>query len=266
MSIEKGRLGRNFGRQAVQYERHARVQRTMAAQLASRLQALTRPPARILEIGCGTGYLTRQLREIFPEARIIALDLALATIQEAKRQLGFSPRLAWLVADGEQPLRGRFDLITSNSVFQWFNQPAQTCRRYWEQLNPGGSLVFATLGPATFQELALSLERVTQKLSVSINPLIPARGFAGVADWQRFLFQAGFALATVEQQPVVEAYPTVMNFLKAIQGMGATRPRPAFLSRRLLTEMIAHYEAAYRVNGVIPVTYEIIWAQAHKAV
>ncbi|OPX20233.1 MAG: hypothetical protein BZ151_04975 [Desulfobacca sp. 4484_104] len=270
MKVDKNRLGHNFGRQAFRYDQYAQVQRYMAEQLVGYLQVLERPPARILEIGCGTGYLTGLLRQTFPDAHLTALDLAPAALAQARRRLGHDPWIDWLVADGEQPLRGRFDLITSNSVFQWFNQPAESCRRYREHLHPGGGLIFATLGPATFQELALSLERAAQQLSLNGGgaispPPIPAQGFAGSAAWQQFLVQAGFVGVKVHRQLWMESYPGVLAFLKAIRGMGATRPCPAALSRRLLTEMIASYEAGYRVNGTIPVTYELLWALARHA-
>lgn len=269
MRINKRRLGRNFSRQAWRYDRYARVQRYMAERLLSYLQAVDRPWRRILEIGCGTGYLTRLLRQAFPEAHLTAIDLALPAIREARQQLGSIPRLAWVVADGEQPLRGYFDLITSNSVFQWFMQPVPTCQHYWECLNPGGWLIFATLGPDTFQELAVSLDRAARQLTpkgggVNAIPPIPASGFAGAADWQQVLVQTGFASVSIQRQLIIEAYPTVMDFLKAIQAIGATNPSPSRISRGLLVEMMAQYESAYRVNGAIPVTYELLWARARK--
>ena len=62
--------------------------------------------------------------------------------------------LAGLVADGESPLRGKYDLIIANATFQWVTRPAATLANYYRSLAPGGILSFSTLGPRTFQELA----------------------------------------------------------------------------------------------------------------
>ncbi|MFP3866646.1 MAG: malonyl-ACP O-methyltransferase BioC [Desulfobacteraceae bacterium] len=269
MTVDKRRLGRNFGRQASRYDQYAQVQRYMAEQLVEYLQVMQRPRYRILEIGCGTGYLTHLLRRAFPEAHLTAVDLSAAAVQACRRHLGDDPRIDWLVGDGEQPFRGRFDLITSNSVFQWYNQPAQSCRSYQEHLNPGGWLMFSSLGPETFQELAISLDQAAQQLSSGEGEApsprsIPASGFVDKDEWQQFLLQAGFEQVAVHRQRLVVSFPGVMEFLKAIQGMGATSPRPAPLSRRLLNRIISCYETAYRVNGTIPVTYELLWARAVK--
>ncbi|MDT8872356.1 hypothetical protein RAA17_17140 [Komagataeibacter rhaeticus] len=50
------------------YEQAARVQRLAAMELARRIgrQYGREAPARILEVGCGTGLLTRELRRLFP--------------------------------------------------------------------------------------------------------------------------------------------------------------------------------------------------------
>ncbi len=39
---------------------------------------------RILELGCGTGYVTEQLSNLFPKAHITAIDFAESMIEVAK--------------------------------------------------------------------------------------------------------------------------------------------------------------------------------------
>ena len=146
----------------------------------------------ILEIGCGTGYFTYLLRRAFPKARITALDLTPAILQAARTRLAGAEGIEWLVADGERELPGRFDLITASSVFQWFSQPRQACRLFWEHLNPGGLIAFTSLGPMTFQELAASFAQAGERFPELTLPVIPARGFASGQDWADFLQQAGF--------------------------------------------------------------------------
>src|SRR6187549_3584777 len=58
-----------FGRAARSYESTAHIQRCLAARLASRCDVST--PRAILELGCGTGLLTRRLRERFPDSLLV---------------------------------------------------------------------------------------------------------------------------------------------------------------------------------------------------
>jgi malonyl-CoA O-methyltransferase len=264
MNPDKHRLGHNFGRRAGQYDRYALVQRRLAEQLVAGLELQPQKLTHILEIGCGTGYLTGLLRRAFPEALITALDLAPAALQAARTRLAGAEGIKWLVADGEQVTPGRFDLITASSVFQWFNQPGQACRRYWDHLNPGGLLAFTTLGPLTFRELAASFSQAGEILPELTLPVIPARNFAPGQDWGDFLHQAGFVDINLQEELWLEGYPDFWAFLRAVRGMGATSTQPAFMSRRLLTAAMGHYENSFRRNGTIQVTYEVIRVRGRK--
>jgi malonyl-CoA O-methyltransferase len=264
MIADKQRLGHNFGRQAGRYDRYAIVQRRLADQLIQTLMQQAENFDRILEIGCGTGYLTYLLRRSFPRAQITAVDLAPEVLQAAQARLGDAAGIDWLVTDGEHELPGTFDLITASSVFQWLSQPGRACRLYSEHLHPGGVLAFTSLGPQTFRELADSFAQAGARFPDLTAPVIPAQGFAGGAKWGDYLQQAGFSDIAWHDDLWLEHYADTWAFLRAVQGMGATSTSPIFLPRRLLTAAIKHYERTYRSNGAIQVTFEVIAARARK--
>ena len=56
----------------------------------------------VLEIACGTGQVTRLLREHFPEARIVATDLNPGMIEVAKKIIGEQDKIEWSVADAQE--------------------------------------------------------------------------------------------------------------------------------------------------------------------
>ena len=69
-----------------------------AAELARRLPP--RPPGDVLEIACGTGLVTRRLRErLDPALRITATDLSATMPEYAKAQLGAREGIEWREAD-----------------------------------------------------------------------------------------------------------------------------------------------------------------------
>src|SRR3546814_12624952 len=85
------RIRQAFGTAALGYEDSAGVQR-IAAETLAKLAAQRRLPLvpRILEIGCGTGLLTRHIRTQWPEAELTVTDLAPEMVERAARD----PRLA----------------------------------------------------------------------------------------------------------------------------------------------------------------------------
>jgi len=257
-------IRRNFARRAQSYDRHAWMQRLMAFRLAAEAGEVMGQARSILEIGCGTGYFTRLLRQANKKARLVALDLDASLVEAARRRLGTDTGVAWLVADGETPLRGAYDLIIANATFQWFIRPAETMAAYHGSLAPGGTLAFSTLGPGTFQELAGALVQAAASLNLFPAPRIPAQDFGEREAWFDRLSQAGFHQVQVAREMVTTTFPSVPEFLRALQATGATNPRPSRFSPWLLTKMIAAYQAGYGRNGAIPVSYEMIWAVARK--
>jgi hypothetical protein len=78
------------------------------------------------------------------------------------------------------------------------------------------------------------------------------------------LSRAGFRQVRLVRELVTAAFPSVPEFLKALQATGATNPRPCPFPPRLLRALIAAYQTNYGRDGVIPVSYEMIWAVAQK--
>ena len=104
-------------------------------------------PQRILDVGCGTGYLLRQLDARCPDAlELTGVDPAPAMIAAA-RAAAAGDRLQWLEGTAEElPFPdGAFDLVVSTTSFDhWADQPAGLgeCARV---LAPGGWLVLTDL-------------------------------------------------------------------------------------------------------------------------
>lgn len=147
----KQRISDAFGAAADRYDDHAGPQRAAAALVADIAQR-QRPGAvaRILEIGCGTGLLTRDIHLRWPAADLVVTDLSPAML--AKAQRGALVAGTFLTMDGESPgFEGEwFDLILSSLAFQWFDRLEDALHRLAGLLRPGGSLIFSTMGEGSF--------------------------------------------------------------------------------------------------------------------
>lgn len=261
----KQAIQRNFARRGATYDRYARIQQWMAAELLRSCRATLVRARFILEVGCGTGYLTKLLRQANSTAAIVAVDLDWSLLKLARERLEGDNAILFVAADGEAFSGDRsYDLIISNSVFQWFSRPLETLQGYYRLLRAGGCLAFSTLGPATFRELDTAFRQAAGSLPLAESPEVVALSFAGADQWKRFLGQAGFQEILLQRAECTETHPTVQDFLRALQATGATNPAPRPLSPRLFRHMADIYHRAFGVNGSIPVTYEVIWAWAQK--
>lgn len=214
------RIGRAFGAAAPHYDAHAGIQRVVAATLAQllRLQPVKPSPdggrLRILEIGCGTGLLTRHLRGLFPDAEIVATDISAEMIAQAER--GGDTAARFLVMDGEAPAfdGAHFDLIASSLTFQWFADLPSALDRLAALLRPGGSLMFATMAERGFHEWRAAHDVYGLQAG---TPLYPD------ADTLRAML-ARHADAFLFEEEYAHDFGQARGLLAHLKGIGATVP------------------------------------------
>ena len=148
--LNKRLISHNFSRSAATYDQHALLQRKMADELLDKIKSHS--PLKILDVGCGTGYLTMKLAAMFSQAEVIGIDIAPGMIAEAKKR--DQVNLNFMLGDGEELAfpDHSFDLIVSNATLQWM-VAGKTLIEAKRLLKNGGSFVFNTFGPGTLKEL-----------------------------------------------------------------------------------------------------------------
>ncbi|MET0364440.1 MAG: methyltransferase domain-containing protein [Sphingobium sp.] len=211
----KDRIAAAFGRAAASYDAAAAPQRQAAALVAdlARQQRLPARP-RILEIGCGTGILTRHIREAWPDAELIASDLSPDMVGQAAK--GAMIAGTFLPMDGEMPpFEGAwFDLILSSLAFQWFGDLSAAITRLSGLLKPGGSLFFSTMGADSFREWRAAHERAGETAGTPAYPDLAALR-AMLAGWpDAFAFEEHWTYD----------FGGARGFLDHLRGIGATVP------------------------------------------
>jgi trans-aconitate 2-methyltransferase len=94
-------------------------------------------PKRIVDLGCGSGLSTLALREAFPKARIVGVDLSPDMLAAAAKRL---PKLTFQEGDAATFDASGFDLVFANAVFQWVPDHLSVLRRLAASLPEGGCL------------------------------------------------------------------------------------------------------------------------------
>ncbi len=232
ISIEefKKRVVKSFSTRAAAYEAHAQVQ-SLAALLLSEfiaesqsgeLAALVPAKGPILEIGCGTGFLSAHLLSHFPGREIVISDISQDMLELCKARLsrcpGFDPaRVTFAVLDGEDLQADTpYAAIFSNFALQWFGRPATGIANMREALADGGCIFFAVPGEETFaQWKALCQESC---VPFTGNPLPSG---AELTSWAN---DASLTV-TLREYLVDHHYPDVHSMLKALKESGTSTRR-----------------------------------------
>jgi malonyl-CoA O-methyltransferase len=290
--VNKAQVQENFGKYAVSYDQYALVQKEMAQELLEIIKQTKHSFRNILEIGCGTGFLTELLARQYPKARIMATDIAPEMIVMARKKLAGFSNISYFTADGENlaELKDKvgsqlhFDLIVSNVVFQWFSDYAAAFAQFHSCLKEDGHLIFSTLGSGTFQELYLCLndnqnEKTAAKDSASLtivpgdtDPEKKCSGKEPFIDYKHLLnllIKTGFQQTSVVETTKQEYFSSCREFLKSLKMIGAHNYLNEELAAKGLGSgifsLIKRYDTRFSEEYGVPATYRCLYAQGIRA-
>ena len=115
-----------------------------------------RPNLKVVDLGCGTGELTRQLADVLPNSDVTGLDSSTNMLEKARAFA--SPGLHFEQGD-QARLTGEWDVIFSNAALQWSENHAELMPYLYERLKPGGQI--AVQVPSNHNHISHQLYRET---------------------------------------------------------------------------------------------------------
>ena len=126
-----------FSKIADDYGQLSSLQQSAGQVLIKKLKI--REDEDILDLGCGLGQLTAEIRKI-TQGSIFGVDPAASMIQKAKQTYA-SQKIQFSVQSAEEfQIPHQVDVIFCNSSFQWYSDPVQAIKRCFEVLKPGGRI------------------------------------------------------------------------------------------------------------------------------
>lgn len=251
------RIQARFSRNAHSYDSVSEVQRLLAERLLE--MALPHlPSGSYVDIGAGTGHLTRLLASQNPVTSLTALDVSQAMLDKLQSTMSYSPGAAkvhTLAGDAEKWLpTNPVDALFSSAALQWFRDVKKFCARLPELVKPGGLVALGTFGPASLRELHSAFQ---QSQNRRLNP--------GVRYLTTFELLESLHLGSCtplvwESALYAQSWSTPRELLRSLRDMGVTggdaQALPGPTALRSLEEALRHEAGP---DGRIPCTWEMVW-------
>lgn len=259
--LDKAKIRQSFSAASHTYDHFAALQREVAMALLASFSDET-SKGILLDLGCGTGFLTSELLGQVPHCDlkvIVALDIALPMLQTARCKLVEQQKVNYLCADAEWlPIAGQsVDAVFSSLALQWCRNPEAFFADIKRIIKSGGRLVFSTFGPETLLELKDAWAEVDSYCHVN-------EFYSEEQLWQ-FLEDAGFTEIRMIKKNYRPSYASVIDLMKELKSIGAHNVMMGrnrkMTTKAQMQQMMAAYEK-HRIGNSIPATFTAILISA----
>lgn len=258
--LDKQITRKHFNRAADSYDAAAVLQREIASRLSERLALIKLQPKRALDVGSGTGFITRDLLKRYPKAEVISLDIALNMAKKSKSVGSWRRKPNVICGDAEAlPLQAdSVDLLMSNLMLQWSNDLEKTFSGFHYVIAPNGLLLFSTFGPDTLKEMRHSWATVDGGSHLS--------SFVDMHDVGDALLKTGFIDPVMDMEMITMTYANVRQLMRDIKNIGATNTDIArskgLMGKQKLVDFERAYEQFKTADNLYPASWEVIYGHA----
>ena len=169
-----------------------------------------RPGLKAVDLGCGTGELTRQLADALPDSTVTGLDSSPQMLEKAAAYAG--PNLRFVQGD-QAGLSGEWDLIFSNAALHWTENHAELIAGLYHRLRPGGQI--AVQVPSNHNHISHRIIRETageEPFQTILNGFQRYAPVLAIDQYARLLFDCGAEDITVFEK----VYPHILEDSDAV--------------------------------------------------
>lgn len=254
-------IAESFSRSAAHYDQAANIQQQAGASLIKAMSGhVSSKVGVIADIGCGTGYFSRQLVNAFKPEQFLGVDLAQGMLAVAADHNQDLSNTQWLCDDAEQLslADGSVDIIFASFSLQWCENLPRLFEGFSRVLTPGGLCCFNTLGPDTLKELRAAWA-CADAMGHS-SRVEHVNHFEHAQVWQQAIESQPFDILQYDASLLVEYFPVAREALQSLKAIGANivrgEQRQSLTGKQRFADFIAAYED-YRQPEGLPMSYEV---------
>lgn len=204
MPTDNKHIKKQFEKSMKDYDKNATVQDLMASKMIFELVKISDNYENILELGCGTGLLTKRAVKHLHFKNYCANDLVEKSKGYVQKVI---PDVTFLAGNALKikPSK-KMDLVISNAMFQWFDNLDKALEILKLSTAKGGLLAFTTFAPSNFKE-------ITEITGLTLK-------YKSKDEIEQILIKQGFSVLYSEDFYEVMTFKTPLELLAHMKNTG----------------------------------------------
>lgn len=249
----KDQIAKAFGDAAGYYDEHAALRKDVAQRLIASLEPWRSilPKGPIIELGCGTGFVTQGLADLYSQRKIIASDISDSMLDFCRDKLSDEQNISCKQLDADEPDREEphYAMTISGFTAHWLDHPAISLGKWLEATKPGGLVLVSFPGNESYPEW----KEKCQELG------LPFTGME-LPDVEEMVVKMSVGPAQVDyyEDTVTRSFESARAFFEHRKSIGAETPKEGgSLDPDDREMLINHWDDT--TDGDISVSYHLVF-------
>jgi malonyl-CoA O-methyltransferase len=249
--FDKPQIKANFNKAHKSYNKAANLQKIVAKNLVNLAAADINKSSKILDLGCGTGFIANEIFLNFKNKEIFQLDIAWQMLKENPFK---TPKIT---ADIENlPFENNiFDLALSSLSFQWLNNLESSILQTLKTVKNNNNFYFSLIIDGSLKEIKTSCQE--SGVDLLINNFISSKNL------EKMLLDLNFNYQ-IKYEDIILEYKDLYSILKSMKMIGASyKNGNNFVGKNNFNKISNFYLKNFNLNNKVYATWRVCYAKIH---
>ncbi|XP_011406109.1 PREDICTED: uncharacterized methyltransferase C70.08c-like [Amphimedon queenslandica] len=175
--------------------------------------------AVVLDIGCGTGRLSKILSDRLVDGRVVGVDPDEERIKIAMDEGKGRTNLQFMVGSDQTFPEDQYDIVFSNVVIHWIKDKRETFKKVYANLKPGGKFGFTTSAKGDSAALPQLMVEVLQCCKPEGGIQLDPTYYETVEDYRSMALEAGFQVSLAEIKDINYVFKSIDSYINFFYGV-----------------------------------------------
>ena len=168
---------------------------------------------QVIDLGCGTGELTRKLADALPQSTVLGIDSSAEMLKDSKAFENESVKFECRLIEEQVQSNQKWDLVFSNAAIQWADNHEALIPQIISTIKPGGQLAIQMPDQhSNISNMLLNELAAEEPFATALQNWIRVSPVLSIDSYAQLFFENGSTSMTVYEK----IYPLILQDADAL--------------------------------------------------